>query len=199
MPARIVLATGNAGKAREIRAILGTGFEIVTRREIGLADVDETGDSFLDNALLKARQAAAYSGLPAIADDSGLEVDALSGAPGVHSARYAGAAATDRDNVAKLLADLVSVPDGKRQARFRCVAVFVRHADDPAPIVAEGIWPGAIATEPRGNAGFGYDPVFIDVDSHRTAAELEPEAKNACSHRGQAFRVLKDKLAALAV
>ena len=199
MPARIVLATGNAGKAREIRAILGTGFEIVTRREIGLADVDETGDSFLDNALLKARQAAAYSGLPAIADDSGLEVDALSGAPGVHSARYAGAAATDRDNVAKLLADLVSVPDGKRQARFRCVAVFVRHADDPAPIVAEGIWPGAIATEPRGNAGFGYDPVFIDVDSHRTAAELEPEAKNACSHRGQAFRVLKDKLAVLAV
>ena len=139
LPARIVLATGNAGKAREIREILGAEFELVTRREIGLAGADETGDSFLDNALLKARQAAACSGLPAIADDSGLEVDALAGAPGVHSARYAGVVATDRDNVAKLLADLVSVPDGKRQARFRCVAVFVQHADDPAPIVAEGI------------------------------------------------------------
>jgi len=191
---RIVLATGNRGKAREFAAMLGPDWEICLQSELGVKPVAETGDSFAANALIKARHAAAATGLPALADDSGLEVDALDGAPGVLSARYAGEAAGDADNLRLLLERMAAVPAGRRTARFRCVLAYVRGAEDPAPLLVEGSWEGRIATAARGAAGFGYDPVFEDGASGLTAAELPAERKNALSHRGQALRALRELL-----
>lgn len=196
MPRRLVLATGNRGKAREIGALLGPGWQVLLQSECGVAPVAETGTTFAENALLKARHASAATGLPALADDSGLEVDALDGAPGVRSARFAGESAGDADNVDRLLADLAGVPAERRAARFRCVLAFVRHSGDPRPLLAEGVWEGRITTSPRGINGFGYDPVFEDTGLGLTAAELAPAAKNERSHRGRALRALRDLLVA---
>lgn len=199
-PKRIVFASGNAGKAREIRALLqdiyGADVELLLQSELGIASIEETGATFSENALLKARHAAAASGLPALADDSGIEVDALDGAPGIRSARFAGIDASDQDNVDKLLADLLGVPEAKRTARFRCVLAFVRSGNDAAPLVTSGTWEGLIATERRGSGGFGYDPVFIDTASGLAAAELTPTEKNARSHRGKALAELRNYLTA---
>lgn len=191
---KIVLATGNRGKVREIQSLLGSTWELVPQSDFGIAAVEETGATFAENALLKARHAAAASGLPAIADDSGLEVDALRGAPGVHSARFAGPDASDADNVDKLLAELAHVPEARRTARFRCVMAYVRSADDPQPVLADAAWEGRVTIAPRGLSGFGYDPVFEDPDSGQTAAELLPAVKNARSHRGLAARRLRQLL-----
>jgi XTP/dITP diphosphohydrolase len=194
---RVVLATGNPGKLREMRAILaGRDLEIVAQAELGIAPPVEDGDSFVANALIKARHAAARSGLPAIADDSGLEVDALGGRPGLHSARYAGPAADDRANNERLLAELAGVPHAGRGARYRCALVFVRTADDAAPVVAEAAWPGRIGFEARGAGGFGYDPYFIVDGDGRTAAEMPAAAKNRISHRGQALAALAARMRA---
>jgi len=188
---RIVLATGNAGKARELQDLLaGSGMQIILQTEIGVRPAEETGLTFIENALLKARNAAEQTGLPAIADDSGLEVDALKGEPGIHSARYAGPQASDADNVQKLLRELHGVPVVKRSARFRCVLVYMRHGRDPAPLVCEGVWEGSILDAARGTNGFGYDPVFLVPDKSCTSAELAPEEKNRLSHRGQALAKL---------
>jgi XTP/dITP diphosphohydrolase len=189
---KVVLATGNAGKVRELQDLLGAAFEIIPQSRLGVRSVPETGQTFLANALIKARHAASASALPAIADDSGLEVAALGGAPGVLSARYAGEGASDADNVDTLLAELAGHPN--RSARFRCVLAYVRNADDPDPIVAEGIWEGHIAEAARGTAGFGYDPVFVDPLSGLTAAELPSSIKNVRSHRGQAALQLRAAL-----
>ncbi len=191
---RIVFATGNAGKAREVQQMLGDKVKLVLQAEFDIEPVEETGTTFEDNALLKARHAAKISGLPALADDSGLEVDALVGAPGVYSARYAGADASDTDNVDKLLRELRSVPGPQRTARFCCALAFVRSADDPAPVIVHGYWEGSIALETAGQAGFGYDPVFIDALDNCTSAELDPAVKNVRSHRGKALQKLVDLL-----
>jgi XTP/dITP diphosphohydrolase len=189
---RVVLATGNAGKLREMRAILaGHDLVIVPQSDLGIAPPAEDGDSFAANALIKARHAAAASGLAAIADDSGLEVDALDGRPGLHSARYAGQPADDRANNERLLAELAGVPAQRRGARYRCAMVFVRGADDPDPIIAEAAWAGRIGLEPKGSGGFGYDPYFVTADG-RTAAEMPAQEKNRVSHRGQALAVLAE-------
>jgi XTP/dITP diphosphohydrolase len=199
-PKRIVFASSNPGKAREIRALLqdiyGADVELLLQSELSIASIEETGASFSENALLKARHAAAASGLPALADDSGIEVDALNGAPGVRSARFAGIDASDQDNVDKLLGDLLAVPELKRTARFRCVLAYVRNGSDSAPLLASGSWEGSIATTRRGSGGFGYDPVFIDAVSGLSAAELAPAEKNARSHRGKALAELRGYLAA---
>ncbi|UCG74400.1 MAG: RdgB/HAM1 family non-canonical purine NTP pyrophosphatase [Chromatiales bacterium] len=191
---RVVLATGNEGKRRELEALLGGDWELVAQSTLGVEPVEETGSTFRDNALLKARHASAATGLPAIADDSGLEVDALDGAPGVYSARYAGADADDAANNAKLLAALADLPADRRGARFRCVMVFVRGPDDPEPLIADCSWEGRIATAARGAGGFGYDPLFVDPESGRHSAQLTADEKNARSHRGQAARQLRDQL-----
>ena len=194
LPDKIVLATGNPGKVREIQRILGEfGVEIVPQSELGVSDADETGTSFVENALIKARHASSMTGLPAIADDSGLVVDALDGRPGVYSARYSGADATDDTNIDKLLAELQGVPDEQRTAAFHCCAVYVS-ADDSTSLVAESRWQGRIVRERRGSGGFGYDPVFFDPDYGRTAAELGAELKNARSHRGKALTALAEML-----
>lgn len=195
---KILLASNNPGKVREIAAILadhnGGGaignLEILPQSAFDIPEAEETGLSFVENAILKARNAAKYSGLPAIADDSGLEVDALDGAPGVYSARYAGVAASDAENNAKLLEALREVPDGLRTARFRCVMVFLRHAADPSPLIAQGIWEGRILHGPRGEGGFGYDPLFFVPECGCASAELAAEEKNRLSHRGKAVREL---------
>lgn len=193
---RVVLATGNPGKVREIGALLApAGVEIVSQAEFGLHSAEETGATFVENALLKARHAAAGTGLAAIADDSGLVVDALGGAPGIHSARYAGDGG-DAANIRKLLDALEALPPEARGARFVCVAVLLRHPADPLPLVCQGTWEGSIAAAPRGDAGFGYDPVFIPRGDTRSAAELPPDEKNRRSHRGQAFAQLLRQLAA---
>jgi XTP/dITP diphosphohydrolase len=190
-PRRVVLATGNAGKQREFAALLGPlGFQILTQGELGIAPAAETGNTFEENALLKARHAAREANLPAMADDSGIEVDALGGRPGVYSARYAGIQASDADNNALLLAELAGVPAQRRQARYRCVIAYVRFADDPAPLFARGAWEGCIAEAPAGNGGFGYDPLFLPQGVAVTAAQLSPDAKNAVSHRGAALASL---------
>ncbi len=192
---RIVLATGNAGKVREMGEILAPfGFEVVAQSALEVPEAEETGRTFVENAILKARNAAAHTGLPAIADDSGLEVDALGGAPGIHSARYAGPGAGDADNVAKLLRALEGVEEARRTARFQCLMVYMRHADDPTPLIFQGTWEGRILTAPRGDGGFGYDPVFLAGELGRTAAELDPATKNRLSHRGQALRALAEAL-----
>ncbi len=194
---RIVLASNNPGKAREINRLLeDCGIEIIPQSKFGVSDVDETGLTFVENAILKARHAAAVSGLPAIADDSGIEVDALRGAPGIYSARYAGMQCSDQANNTKLLQELSEVPDEHRGARFQCVIVFMRHAGDAMPVICTGTWEGRILREPRGIHGFGYDPLFY-VPTHGCAsAELDPEVKNSISHRAQALLALKKHLTA---
>jgi XTP/dITP diphosphohydrolase len=190
-PRRVVLATGNAGKQREFAALLAPlGFEIVMQGEFGIVPVAETGSTFDENALIKARHAARVANLPALADDSGIEVDALGGRPGVYSARYAGEQASDADNNALLLAELSGQPPGARGARYRCVVAYVRFGDDPAPIFARGAWEGRIATSPAGEGGFGYDPLFIPAGSDITAAQMSAADKNAVSHRGLALATL---------
>jgi len=188
---RLVLASANAGKLRELEALLAPiGLELVAQTALGIDSAPETGSTFLANALLKARHAAARAQLPALADDSGLEVDALGGRPGVWSARFAHAAASDAQNLQQLLAELGSVPEGSRQARYQCVIVLTRDAQDQAPLIARGTWEGHIARAPRGSGGFGYDPVFVPAGERRTAAELSAPQKNAVSHRGQALAAL---------
>ena len=188
---KLVLASGNAGKLREFREILEPqGFELVAQGELGIPDPDETGLSFVENALLKARHASQLSGLPALADDSGLCVDALGGAPGLYSARYAGAHGDHAANIAKLLGELDGRDDNERSAFFISVIALIRHPLDPAPLIAEGRWQGRILRAPRGSGGFGYDPVFLDPDSGLSAAELEPAHKHRISHRGKAVAQL---------
>ena len=191
----IVLASSNAGKVREINQLL-TGLALTVRpqSEFGVTDAEETGLTFVENAILKARNAAAHTGLPAIADDSGLEVDALNGAPGIYSARYAGTGASDQENLEKLLADLDTVNEDARTARFQCLLVYLRHAQDPTPLICQGTWEGRILFKPRGDNGFGYDPVFYVPTHDCSSAELPPEVKNTLSHRGQALRKLVDAL-----
>ena len=210
MPTRpLIVATGNPGKLREFRALLSDlPFELHGLRELGIAAPEESGASFLENALLKARHAAAAAaaagfrgaaatGVAAIADDSGLEVDALGGAPGIFSARYAGADADDAANNTKLLSALAATPPERRRARYRCALVLVSAPSDAAPLVAEGVWEGAILESPRGTGGFGYDPYFWLAELGLTAAELDPAEKNRLSHRGIAMRALRDQLLAL--
>lgn len=196
IPPRLVLATGNAGKLREMRAILSPWqVDVRPLAEFTPGAAEETGASFVENAILKARFAAAASGLPAIADDSGLEVDALQGAPGIYSARYAGAAAADAANNRQLLEALAGAPDETRTARYRCAMVFMRWPLDPAPVVAQAAWEGRIGRAARGSGGFGYDPLFVVDAAGGTAAELDPATKNRLSHRGQALRALVAALA----
>lgn len=191
----IVLATGNQGKVKELRAMLAPlSWRVRPQTEWNFVEAEETGLTFIENAIIKARHAAQLTGLPALADDSGLAVDALGGAPGIYSARYAGATATDTENVDKLLAQLAGVPAEQRTAQFHCVLVFLRHAEDPTPLVCHGIWHGSITTQASGTQGFGYDPVFWVNTHHCTAAELEPEQKRELSHRGQALRQLLQAL-----
>jgi len=188
---RVVLATGNAGKLREMRAILADhGLEVIAQSELGIVPPPEDGETFAANALIKARHAAAESGLPALADDSGIEVDALDGRPGLYSARYAGESANDRENNDKLLAELAGVPAARRGARYHCAMAFVREAADPAPIIAEASWEGSIGFAPRGAGGFGYDPYFIVAGDDRTVAEIPEAEKNHASHRGKALAAL---------
>lgn len=193
-PAKVVMASGNVGKLRELKRILeDLAITVVPQSEYGVSDADETGTTFAENALIKARHAAAATGLAAIADDSGLVVDALDGRPGVYSARYAGTDATDQQNNEKLLAELQQVDDADRGAAFHCTACFVT-PDESEPLLATGSWRGSILREQRGTAGFGYDPVFLDPESGKTAAELTPVEKNARSHRGKALRRLGELL-----
>lgn len=188
---RIVLASSNPGKVREIGQMLADfDVQVLPQSEFDVSEVEETGLTFVENAILKARNAAQQSGLPAIADDSGLEVDALNGAPGIYSARYAGKDASDEQNLQKLLQDLKDVPEAERTARFQCLMVFLRHADDPTPLICQGTWEGIITFEPKGENGFGYDPVFYVPEQQCTSAELPAETKNRLSHRGQALRAL---------
>ena len=193
---RIVLASGNRGKLKEMRALLQPlGITVCAQSEFDVPEAVEDGDTFVANALIKARHAAALPALPAIADDSGLAVDALGGAPGVRSARYAGESASDDDNIDKLLAALADVPPEQRGAGFHCAAVFVASATDDSPLIEEGVWRGRILEARQGDGGFGYDPVFLDETAGCASAELTPEEKNARSHRGKAFRALCAELA----
>lgn len=192
---KVVLATGNAGKVRELAALLrDVGLDVIAQTELGVNSAEETGLTFIENAILKARHAAKLTGLPAIADDSGLAVEGLGGAPGIYSARYAGENASDQENREKLLAALKDVPDGQRQARFHCVLVYLRHADDPTPLVCHGSWSGEIAHAPAGTGGFGYDPVFFVPLAGKTAAELSRDEKSVISHRGQALTQLLEAM-----
>ncbi|EMH9207378.1 TPA: XTP/dITP diphosphatase [Klebsiella michiganensis] len=192
---KVVLATGNPGKVRELASLLADfGLDIVAQTELGVDSAEETGLTFIENAILKARHAAQITGLPAIADDSGLAVDALGGAPGIYSARYSGEDATDQRNLEKLLDALLDVPDDRRQAQFHCVLVYLRHAEDPTPLVCHGSWPGIIARESAGSGGFGYDPIFFVPTEGKTAAELSREEKSAISHRGRALKLLLEAL-----
>lgn len=196
MSKRVILASSNPGKLKEFNALLsGLDIEVVPQSDYQVPEAEETGLTFVENALLKARQAARHTSLPALADDSGLEVDALNGAPGIYSARYAGAGAGDEQNLRKLLADLQGLPEEQRGARFQCLLVYLRHEFDPTPLICQGTWEGRILTAPQGKNGFGYDPVFF-VPTHGCAsAELPPEVKNTLSHRGQALRALLTALA----
>jgi XTP/dITP diphosphohydrolase len=190
---KLVLASANPGKLREISALLGPlGHELIDQSALGIASPAETGSTFIENALLKARHAAHHARLPALADDSGIEVDVLSGRPGVHSARYAGPRATDRENLEKMLNEMQG--NGQRTARYQCVIALVRSADDPRPLIATGSWSGRILEAPRGSRGFGYDPIFLPDGSDLSAAELEPLEKNRHSHRAQALRALVEQL-----
>ena len=195
---RIVLASNNPGKVREFNQLFsGHEIEIVTQSEFGVEEVEETGLTFVENAILKARNAAQHTGLAAIADDSGIEVDALNGAPGIYSARYAGIDATDQQNLEKLLNELVDTLEEKRSARFQCLIVYMRHAEDPTPLICQGTWEGRILNQPQGENGFGYDPVFYVSEHNCSSAELPPEVKNRISHRGQALQLLMDTLSRL--
>ena len=191
MVQRVVLASGNRGKLAEFKQLLSDcAFDVVAQSALQIPDAEETGLSFVENAILKARNAAQHSGLPALADDSGLEVDALQGAPGIYSARFAGLPSSDALNNRKLLEALADVPVKKRSARYQCVLVFMRHANDPSPLICQGTWAGEILTAPRGDQGFGYDPLFFIPALQQTAAELPAAQKNQLSHRGQALRLL---------
>jgi XTP/dITP diphosphohydrolase len=193
MDRRIVLATGNAGKLKEIREIFsGIDVGIVAQSDFGTPEAIEDGLSFVENAIIKARNAAAHTGLSALSDDSGIEVDALNGEPGIHSARYAG---NDESNIQRLLRELDGLPDSKRTARFQCVMVYLRHANDPVPVIAQGAWEGRILQAPQGEGGFGYDPVFYVPERGCSAAELSSEDKNTLSHRGKALHQMLDALA----
>ncbi len=195
MTVEIVIATGNKGKLKEINeVILPLGYTGVAQKTLNVPEPEETGLTFVENALIKARNAARITGRPALADDSGLEVDALNGQPGIYSSRYAGVNANDSDNVAKLIDALSDLPEKKRLARFQCVMVYLRHAEDPTPLICQGTWEGYIALEPEGDNGFGYDPVFFVPSEGCVAAELSSEQKNALSHRGQALKVLMTQL-----
>jgi XTP/dITP diphosphohydrolase len=188
---KIVLASNNAGKLREINQLLASEqIQVVPQRDFNIPDAVEDGLSFVENAIKKARHAASLSGLPAIADDSGIEVDALSGAPGIYSARFAGPDASDEENLQKLLERLAEVPEARRSARFQCLMVYMRHAEDPTPLICQGTWEGRILFEPRGENGFGYDPVFYVPSHNCSSAELSPAVKNSLSHRGQALQKL---------
>jgi len=194
---KIVLASNNKGKVREFGEMLSTiNLEVLPQATFNIEDADETGLTFVENAIIKARHASAIAGLPAIADDSGLEVDYLNGAPGIYSARYSGKGATDEKNLLKLLEALKDVAEEKRTARFQCVLVYMRHAEDPTPLICQGTWEGGILTEPQGDSGFGYDPVFY-VPTHKcSSALLSAEEKNTLSHRGQALKRLLTALKA---
>ncbi|MCK5432009.1 MAG: RdgB/HAM1 family non-canonical purine NTP pyrophosphatase [Gammaproteobacteria bacterium] len=195
---RVVLASGNAGKLREIAQLLeGLNLEILPQSEFDVPEIEETGLTFVDNAILKARNAAHHTGLPAIADDSGIAVDVLRGRPGIYSARFAGVGATDEENLEKLIRMVKPFPDEERTARFICSMVYIRHEEDHVPVIAEGVWEGQLITESKGGNGFGYDPIFY-ISSHQcTSAELPPEIKNKLSHRGQALRKLLGQLTSL--
>ncbi len=195
MKHKIVLATGNPAKCREFGGMLeNTDIEIIPQSAFNVPAAAETGATFVENAIIKARNAAAFSGLPAIADDSGLEVDALNGRPGVYSSRYSGEDATDERNLDKLIGEISRLPENRRRARYWCVLVYMRHAEDPTPVICQKSWEGRIITEKRGSNGFGYDPAFLIPILGQTAAEISPELKNKLSHRGQAmaemYRVL---------
>jgi len=191
----LVLASDNRGKLKELTALLlDSGFSVVGQGALGVTPAEETGETFVENAILKARNAALQTGRPAIADDSGLEVDVLNGAPGVYSARFAGDHASDSDNVTQLLSRLENIPWEDRNARFRCLMVYLRQADDPAPLICEGTWSGVVTQAPSGRNGFGYDPVFWVPDEGCTAAELDSERKNGLSHRARALRMLVERL-----
>ncbi|HET8819005.1 MAG TPA: RdgB/HAM1 family non-canonical purine NTP pyrophosphatase [Xanthomonadaceae bacterium] len=193
MAGRVVVASGNPGKLAEFGRLLGaTGIAFVAQGDLGVGDIEETGLTFVENALLKARHAARVTGLPALADDSGLCVDALDGAPGLYSARYAGGHGDAGANIARLLRELEGVPDPRRGAHFHCTLALLRHAGDPRPLLAQGEWHGRILHAPRGAGGFGYDPVFLDPATGKTAAELDPGTKARTSHRGQALARLRD-------
>jgi len=193
---KLVLASGNAGKLVEIREVLADlSVTLISQAELGVDDAEETGATFVENAILKARHAARLTGLPALGDDSGLCVDALDGAPGLLSARYAGSHGDSAGNISKLLDVLKDVPEARRTAHFFCVIVLLRHAEDPAPLIAEGRWHGRILHAPQGNGGFGYDPIFFDPQRNASAAELESAVKNRISHRGQALGHLRELLA----
>ncbi len=192
---KIVLASNNAGKVREIHDLLKDfDLEVVSQSEYNVDDVEETGLSFVENAIIKARYAAVKTGLPTIADDSGIEVDALNGAPGIYSARFSGEDASDKDNNKKLLEELKDIPAEKRTARYQCVMVFMRHAADPTPIIASGTWEGVILNAPKGSGGFGYDPLFYIPTHQCSAAELTAELKNKLSHRAKALVSLLHEL-----
>jgi len=192
---KVVLATGNPGKVRELAELLSAfGLDIVAQTDLGVESAEETGLTFIENAILKARHAAQITGLPAIADDSGLAVKALGGAPGIYSARYAGEGASDRENLEKLLNALETVPDGERQAQFHCVLVYLRHAEDPTPLVCHGSWAGEITRSAAGEGGFGYDPIFYVPELGKTAAELSKTEKGAVSHRGKALTLLLEAM-----
>jgi len=195
----LVLASGNAGKLVELRELLGdSALTLHAQSEFGVGDVEETGATFIENALLKARHAARQTGRPALGDDSGLCVEALGGAPGLFSARYGGVHGDAERNIARLLGEMRGIPEARRGARFYCVLVLLRAADDPQPIIAEGEWRGAILEAPRGTGGFGYDPVFLDPENACSAAELDPAVKNLISHRGRALAALRQRLSGFA-
>ncbi len=188
---KIVLASNNQGKVREIsQMVKNLELEIVPQSDYNVSEIEETGLTFVENAILKARHASKVTGLPAIADDSGIEVDFLNGAPGIYSARYSGVGASDKDNLDKMLLALKDVATEKRSARFQCLMVFMRHANDPTPFIAQGTWEGTITELPEGNNGFGYDPVFYVKDFNCTSAQLPADTKNTLSHRGQALKKL---------
>jgi XTP/dITP diphosphohydrolase len=190
------VASGNRGKLAEFQRLLGdAGIDFVAQADLGVGDIEETGRTFVENALLKARHAARVTGLPALADDSGLCVDALDGAPGLYSARYAGAHGDAAANIARLLRELQAIPGADRTAHFHCTLALLRHADDPRPLLAQGEWHGHVLDAPRGTGGFGYDPVFLDPASGLTAAELDPDTKARTSHRGIALARLRDAIA----
>jgi XTP/dITP diphosphohydrolase len=192
---KVVLATGNPGKVRELADLLADfGLNVVAQTELGVDSAEETGLTFIENAILKARHAAQITGLPAIADDSGLAVNALGGAPGIYSARYAGVDASDQQNLDKLLIALKDVPQGSRGAQFHCVLVYMRHAEDPTPLVFHGSWAGEITFAAAGEGGFGYDPIFYVSELGRTAAELSRDEKRAVSHRGKALKLMLEAM-----
>lgn len=194
---KLVLASSNAGKLAELRALLADAdVELHAQSEFGVADAEETGLTFIENAILKARHASRITGLPALGDDSGICVDALGGAPGLYSARYAGAHGDAQANIDKLLDALAEFEDDRRTARFYCVLALLRHADDPQPLIAEGVWEGRILRARRGDGGFGYDPVFFDAERGQSAAEMPEELKNRLSHRGKALMALQQRLSA---